>query len=122
MASLSSPIASSFPSQARSPQENHLPSIQSRPTLLLARSLKKSLPLTGVRRIASCPTHSPVVRKAVSMKPQTEIEGLNIAEDVTQVLEKRFVNLLFKFVLLILSFAKFFTWNLFLFRNILFSV
>ncbi|CAJ1939318.1 unnamed protein product [Sphenostylis stenocarpa] len=31
---------------------------------------------------------SPVVCKAVSVKPQTEIEGLNIAEDVTQLIGK----------------------------------
>ncbi|XP_008800744.2 cysteine synthase [Phoenix dactylifera] len=90
MASLSSGIASSFLSQARSPQEIPLPLIQSRPTRLPARSLKKSLPSIGVRRIASCPswTHYPVVCKAVSMKPQTEIEGLNVAEDVTQLIGK----------------------------------
>ncbi|XP_073099280.1 cysteine synthase, chloroplastic/chromoplastic isoform X2 [Elaeis guineensis] len=90
MASLSSPIASSLASQSQSPQENHLYSIQSRPTLLSARSLKKSLPLTGVRRTASCSssTHSPIVCKAVSTKPQTEIEGLNIAEDVSQLIGK----------------------------------
>ncbi|EHA8588079.1 cysteine synthase [Cocos nucifera] len=90
MASLSSPVASYFPSQSRSPHENHPPSFQSRSTLLSARSLKKSLPLTGVRRIASSSssTHSPIVCKAVSTKPQMEIEGLNIAEDVAQLIGK----------------------------------
>ena len=52
-------------------------------------------PLTT--RISSSP--STVVCKAVSVKPQTETEGLNIADDVTQVSGKK--NLWFFFVFVI---------------------
>ncbi|WOL11258.1 cysteine synthase [Canna indica] len=88
MASLASPIASSFAAQYRSPRE---PQLRSIPSLVAARPLT-SPESTGKRAAAytcsSSPPRRPVVCEAVSMKPQTEIEDLNIAEDVTQLIGK----------------------------------
>lgn len=39
-------------------------------------------------KITSCASSSRILCKAVSIKPDTEIEGLNIAEDVTQLIGK----------------------------------
>ncbi|KAF3451062.1 hypothetical protein FNV43_RR07151 [Rhamnella rubrinervis] len=52
------------------------------PSSLPLRSLKK--PTKSSKLFPTCS----VVCKAVSVKPQTEVEGLNIAEDVTQLIGK----------------------------------
>ncbi|XP_073003457.1 cysteine synthase-like [Typha latifolia] len=83
MASPSTLITSSFPSQSKITTLSRLIPLQSEPSLFSARSLKANLSL-----IPSRCRRLPVVCKAVSMKPQTEIEGLNIAEDVTQLIGK----------------------------------
>ncbi|KAG6490644.1 cysteine synthase-like [Zingiber officinale] len=85
MASVSSPIPSSFASHLRTAHE-------SRP---LSQPMPRSFFVSPVsvwrRRIAVAPSNPPrrpFVCEAVSVKPQTEIEGLNIAEDVTQLIGK----------------------------------
>ncbi|XP_072970986.1 cysteine synthase-like isoform X4 [Typha angustifolia] len=86
MASLSTPnITSFFPSQSKTTTLSHLIPIplQSKPSLFSVRSLEANSSSTRsrCRRLT-------VVCTAVSVKPQTEIEGLNIAEDVTQLIGK----------------------------------
>ncbi|XP_077229528.1 cysteine synthase-like [Tasmannia lanceolata] len=82
MASLLSNTLTSFPqsrlgfSQEKNPSFNQSRSFS-------PRNLKKSPP-NGRKFSVSFPIHC----KAVSVKPQTEIEGLNIAEDVTQLIGK----------------------------------
>ncbi|CAL9134515.1 cysteine synthase [Musa troglodytarum] len=90
MASLASTMASSFAAQSRSSPEPLLHSIRSRSFLLPSRSLRCTASI-GKRAVAYACSGSPrrdVSCKAVSSKPQTEIEGLNIAEDVTQLIGK----------------------------------
>ncbi|RWW02875.1 hypothetical protein GW17_00034010 [Ensete ventricosum] len=86
MASLASTMASSFAAQSRPSRETLLHSIRSRSPLLASRSLRCTASI-GKRAVAYACSGSPrpdVSCNAVSSKPQTEIEGLNIAEDVTQ--------------------------------------
>ncbi|XP_074575029.1 cysteine synthase-like [Curcuma longa] len=88
MVSLSSSIPSSFASRLRTAHE---PRPLSQPTFFAPRSLFGSPVSAWRRRIAvapSNPSRRPFVCEAVSVKPQTEIEGLNIAEDVTQLIGK----------------------------------
>ncbi|CAL9777821.1 unnamed protein product [Musa acuminata subsp. burmannicoides] len=90
MASLASTMASSFAAQSRSSPEPLLHSIRSRSSLLPSRSLWCTASI-GKRAVAYACSGSPrrdVSCKTVSSKPQTEIEGLNIAEDVTQLIGK----------------------------------
>ncbi|WOL12761.1 cysteine synthase [Canna indica] len=84
MASLSSSIAFSLASQSRT--RLHIPAVQSRPAFFATRPLR-SPASTSLVPSGSHP-HRPFVCEAVSVKPQTEIEGLNIAEDVTQLIGK----------------------------------
>ncbi|RRT75805.1 hypothetical protein B296_00013977 [Ensete ventricosum] len=86
MASLASTMASSLAAQSRPSRETLLHSISSRSPLLASRSLRCTASI-GKRAVAYACSGSPrpdVSCNAVSSKPQTEIEGLNIAEDVTQ--------------------------------------
>ncbi|XP_020106803.1 cysteine synthase-like [Ananas comosus] len=93
MASLSAPVASSYSSQSRSRSRSIHETLSPRSphsSPLAARYLgRKPSPIGGGRIAASAPTpRYEVVCKAVSVKPPTEIEGLNIAEDVTQLIGK----------------------------------
>ncbi|XP_058094296.1 cysteine synthase-like [Magnolia sinica] len=77
MASLSNPLTALPHSRLENPLLNQLrgiPSLHFKRSSLVVRRSAVSLP--------------PTVCKAVSVKPQTEIEGLNIAEDVTQLIGK----------------------------------
>ncbi|PKA55944.1 Cysteine synthase, chloroplastic/chromoplastic [Apostasia shenzhenica] len=85
MASLPSTVASPLASRSRSSMDLRLPSSP------LPAALFSSFPsskihdaMRGLVSATSNSSYFPVVCKAVSLKPATEIEGLNIAEDVTQ--------------------------------------
>ncbi|WVZ24272.1 hypothetical protein V8G54_002816 [Vigna mungo] len=78
----SASFVNSFTCSSRAPTLHPFTTV-STATSLRPGNGRSSTPL--VTRISS---PSPVVCKAVSVKPQTEIEGLNIAEDVTQLIGK----------------------------------
>ncbi|KAL5990811.1 hypothetical protein ACLOJK_011716 [Asimina triloba] len=77
MASLSNPLSSISRSRLVVTSETPLP-VRS---LRLSSLHSKKSSAVGGRNAFSLPS---IVCKAVSVKPGTEVEGLNIAEDVTQ--------------------------------------
>lgn len=82
MASLTSIAASSIASYRRSSIENRFQWGHS------ATAVISSIRSFKTRGETLCSSYSPVLCKAVSVKPETEIEGLNIAEDVIQLIGK----------------------------------
>ncbi|XP_020593500.1 cysteine synthase [Phalaenopsis equestris] len=89
MASLSSTAASPVASYHRSSIENRFQSSHSAAAVTSSiRSFKTQGELVGSLSVTLRSSYSPVFCKAVSVKPATELEGLNIAEDVTQLIGK----------------------------------
>ncbi|KAG6485758.1 hypothetical protein ZIOFF_054323 [Zingiber officinale] len=91
MASLSSPTASSFASHSGSAKEFRPLSVRSWPAFFMCRPFASNPAPRGRRTVAVAPSASlrrPLVCKAASVTPHGEIEGLNIAEDVTQLIGK----------------------------------
>ncbi|KAL9325303.1 hypothetical protein ACSQ67_005948 [Phaseolus vulgaris] len=64
------------------------PTLHSFTTVSTANSLRPASGRCSRPLVTRISSPSPVFCKAVSVKPQTEIEGLNIAEDVTQLIGK----------------------------------
>ncbi|OIW21970.1 hypothetical protein TanjilG_18290 [Lupinus angustifolius] len=77
----STSLFNSFTCSSRAPTEFSLP--RATPTTSLIPLITRTK--TTAKRVSST---SSLVCKAVSVKPQTEVEGLNIAQDVTQLIGK----------------------------------
>ncbi|KAL0908198.1 hypothetical protein M5K25_022676 [Dendrobium thyrsiflorum] len=89
MASLSIMAATPFASYLLSATDNRFQSSHSAAGVTSCnRSCKTQGGIVGSISVTLRSSCSPVLCRAVSVKPETEIEGLNIAEDVTQLIGK----------------------------------
>ncbi|XP_057749572.1 cysteine synthase, chloroplastic/chromoplastic [Arachis stenosperma] len=84
----SASLFNSLTCPSRSPLRNSLTRTAATPTFLRLASSPFFSTSTSLSSSSSSSSSSSVICKAVSVKPQTGIEGLNIAEDVTQLIGK----------------------------------